>query len=35
MTEMLFLENSYLKECEANVVNVKDKYIILDLHRKI
>jgi misacylated tRNA(Ala) deacylase len=30
MTEKLFLENSYLKEFEAEVVNVDDKYIILD-----
>ncbi|MEK6907622.1 MAG: alanyl-tRNA editing protein AlaX, partial [Nanoarchaeota archaeon] len=30
MTEKLFLENSYLKEFEAKVVNVQDKYIILD-----
>ena len=30
MTEKLFLENSYLKEFEAEVVNVQDKYIILD-----
>src|SRR3989344_1510601 len=30
MTEKLFLDNSYLKEFEAKVVNVNDKYIILD-----
>ena len=30
MTEKLFLEDSYLKEFEAEVVNVNDKYIILD-----
>lgn len=30
MTEKLFLENSYLTEFEAEVVNVQDKYIILD-----
>ncbi|MEK6835648.1 MAG: alanyl-tRNA editing protein AlaXM [Nanoarchaeota archaeon] len=30
MTDKLFLENSYLKEFEAEVVNVQDKYIILD-----
>ena len=28
MTEKLFLEDSYLKEFEAEVVNVNDKYII-------
>ena len=30
MTEKLFLENSYLKEFQAIVTNVQDKYIILD-----
>ena len=30
MTEKLFLEDSYLKEFEAEVVNINDKYIILD-----
>ena len=30
MTEKLFLDNSYLKEFEAKVINVNDKYIILD-----
>jgi len=30
MTQKLFLENSYLKEFEATVVNVNDKYISLD-----
>ena len=30
MTEKLFLDNSYLKEFQATVTNVQDKYIILD-----
>ena len=30
MTEKLFLDNSYLKEFEAKVINVNDKCIILD-----
>src|SRR3989344_6188957 len=30
MTENLFLDNSYLKEFQATVTNVQDKYIILD-----
>lgn len=30
MTEKLFLENSYLKEFEATVVSIQDKYILLD-----
>jgi len=31
MTKMLFLDDSYLKECNATVVSVKDsKYVVLD-----
>lgn len=31
MTEALYLQDSYMKECDANVVSVKDgKYVILD-----
>ena len=31
MTKMLFLDDSYLKECDATVVSVKDsKYVVLD-----
>ena len=31
LTKMLFLEDSYLKECNAVVVSVKDqKYVVLD-----
>lgn len=30
MVEMLFLEDSYLKECRAKVVSVTDKFIVLD-----
>ena len=31
MTEALFLEDSYLRECDATVVSVKDgKYVVLD-----
>jgi misacylated tRNA(Ala) deacylase len=31
MTRALYLENSYLKECEAVVISVKeDKYVVLD-----
>ena len=31
MTKTLFLDNSYLKECDATVVSVKDqKYVVLD-----
>ncbi|AJF62946.1 MAG: Alanyl-tRNA editing protein AlaX-M [archaeon GW2011_AR20] len=30
MTQKLFLEDSYLKEFEAEVVSVNDKYVVLD-----
>jgi misacylated tRNA(Ala) deacylase len=31
MTKLLFLDDSYLKECDATVVSVKDeKYVVLD-----
>ncbi len=30
MTEILYLEDSYLKECEATVIRVDGKYIVLD-----
>ncbi|MDH5770333.1 MAG: alanyl-tRNA editing protein AlaX, partial [Candidatus Bathyarchaeota archaeon] len=31
MTKALFLEDSYLKECNATVVSVSDgKYVVLD-----
>lgn len=30
MVEMLFLEDSYLKECRAKVVSVSDKQVVLD-----
>lgn len=31
MTQALYLEDSYLKECDATVLSVKDgRYIVLD-----
>src|SRR3989344_2482897 len=30
MTEVLYLENSYLKECEATIIKVDENYIVLD-----